>query len=349
MNTKAHLKAIVLSLTLMSSFYSEAQSGQQSTKSEEQTTESEIQIPFESPQELLLEYELERTKNYSNGYKATNQVTLDNLEAISARAELSLPETFEGYYIKYKQSEFTDTGLKFLKRAELNTENKSELYTDFIASSHVLKKERLFDEYTNKLRSSGFITNEVLEYNKNVLRSIETNDSYIVTNGWEDTYPLLSLLKQENKTATQVINIEWLLDSEYRKLISERLGTANPSFNSNPYEWILSVSQSTSSSIYFTPTLPHTALIYAQNSLTPIGIVFSINPVTAAEQRRQCINAWKMFSKVELISNSDLSKNYILIFSILEDLLANDESEKGTLSQVLDYKKQLLKKYPTLK
>ena len=349
MNITTYLKATVLGLILAATFNSSAQSNLDGIKGDEQSDDNEIQLTNESPQELLLEYEIERTKNFSNGYKSTNRTTLDNLNTISNRAQLSLAETYEAHYIQYKQNGFTSVGLAFLKNAEQNTENKAELYSDFIACSHVLKKELLFDKYTSKLRNSGFITNEVLEYNKNVLRSIETEASFIVTNGWEDTYPLLSLLTQENKTATQVINAEWILDPEYRKLIAARLGTSNPSFNDNPYDWILTVSQSTSSAIYFTPTLPRSVLLKAQESLTPIGIVFSLNPITAAEQKRQCVNAWKMFSKVELISNSDLCTNYILIFSVLEDLLANDQSEKGTLNQVLAYKKQLLKKYPALK
>ncbi len=239
--------------------------------------------------------------------------------------------------------------MEYLKSAELKTENKAELYSDFIACSHVLNKPQIFEEYTTKLRNSGFITSEVLEYNKNVLRSIESSQSYIVTNGWEDTYPLLTLLKQENKSNLEVINVEWLMDEEYRVITSLSLNISNHPFNGSPYDWIYEASQKTTSNVYYTPTLPSSVLLKAQNSLTPMGLVFSLKNETASNQKMVCVDSWKRFSKLELVSNSPLSKNYILLFNVLESFLSEDKSEKGTYQQVKDYKKQLVKKFPELK
>ncbi len=298
---------------------------------------------------IILDYELERTKDFKKGYKTLDQRSVTNLQEMSAPVLENHPESFAGYYLKYKQSSFSQDALDNLKKAELLTLNKTELYSDFLATAHVLGKTALAEEYSSKIRNSGFIQTEVLEYNKNVLRSIKENQAFLFTNGWEDTYPLLTLLKAEKKENLSVINAEWIMDNSFRTIIAGKLGVSSPAFNGDPYEWMNQVVNASQQPIYYSPTLPTKCLRGMSSNITPVGLLFHTQAKEKAVQKELCLAAWKRFSKVELVSSHEISKNYILILSVLESLLVNDPNEAGTLAQVIEYKTKLIAKFPALK
>jgi len=298
---------------------------------------------------LLLEYDNIRSRNFSNGRKIIVQADLDSMSSIARRITMMAPLSFSSSYVKFKEEGFTETGYAHLKKAESFTDNKTELYSDFLASAHVLNKTADLKNYSKKLRNSGFIQSAVLEYNRNVLRSISESKAFIITNGWDDTYPLLTLLEEEKRKNVTVINTEWIYDSNYRALISSKLKSTNVSFNNNTYTWITNVVNSSNQPVYFTPTIPGSELAKLGSSISPAGILFKKGTYTAEEQNYSCLIAWKKFSKVKLVTAHPISKNYIILLTLLESTLAENANEKGTYTQILEFKESLEKKHPALK
>ncbi len=298
---------------------------------------------------LLIDYEFIRTRNFTSGKKLMSQADLDSMSSIAKRINQSAPLSFSASYVQFREEGFTETGMSFLKEAESLTTNKSELYSDFLAMAHVLDKSSELKTYSAKLRSSGFIQSTVLEYNKNVLRSVSENKAFIITNGWDDTYPLLTLLDEEKKKNITVINIEWIFNKHYRSFISSKLNTSNVSFNNDPYAWISAVSNASAQTIYFTPTLPNSELIQLSSNLTPVGILFKQANLTQEIQNYESLKAWKKFSKVNITSPHPISKNYIILLTLLENSLSKNANEAETLAQIQEFKNSLEEIHPSLK
>lgn len=311
--------------------------------------ETDMHAMEELASSLLLEYEVIRTGSFQGGKKFISQTDLDSMSSIAMQINQSAPYSFSASYVQFREAGYTETGFSHLKQAEALTSNKSELYSDFIATAHILNKSAEFKEYSKKLRSSGFIQSSVLEYNRNVLRSISENKAFIITNGWDDTYPLLTLLDEEKKKNINVINMEWLFDANFRAKIAGQLGTSNPAFSNNPYNWISTISKSSNQNIYFTPTLPNSELTKISGQITPVGILFKLASLTAEEQNFESLKAWKKFSKVNITSSHPISKNYIILLTLLESSLNNDANESGTLAQIQEFKTLLEQKHPSLK
>ncbi len=299
--------------------------------------------------DLLLEYEFIRTRKFSTGEKIIKQADIDSMSSIANQINQAAPNSFSAAYVQFRELGFTEEGFLYLSKAESLTPNKTELYTDFLAAAHILEKPAVFQEYSSKLRTSGFISPSVLEYNKNILRSIPETNAFIITNGWDDTYPLLTLLEDEKKTNTTVINVEWIHYEHYRAFISKKLNTTNSEYNNNPYGWINNICSLSDQNIYFTPTLPSSKLLELSDKIIPIGILFKMSSMTKEEQVVESIKAWKKFSKVNITSSHPISKNYIILLTFLERSLKNETKESGTLIQIQEFKTSLEEKHPSLK
>ncbi|MFK7756504.1 MAG: hypothetical protein AB8B53_06180 [Flavobacteriales bacterium] len=325
----------------------EGSEDKKNSASESVVTPSELALN-QQLESLVLDYELERTSNFNNGLKVITTESLNEMESITNEVITLNPNSYASEYLQFKQDGFTEAGLNHLKNAETKTTNSTELISDFLAISHILKKNDLLDTYALKLRNSGFLKNSVLEYNKNVLRSFTESNALLITNGWEDTYPLLALLKEEKKRTITVVNVEWLYDAGYRSTLSAILGKPIVPFSS-PYQWINQMTSGSSLPIYYAPSLPNSELIKLQNELTPVGIVFKKGMLSGLEQKTLNLNAWKKFSKLSINSSEPLNKNYIIMLTMLEQQLKTNALEKGTLKQVTDAKKALIKKHPSLK
>jgi len=312
---------------------------------ENQTATFELNQQLES---LVLDYEIARTSSFNNGLKIITDDSFNSMESITNDVLELDQNSYAGTYLQYKREGFTESGLSYLKLAEAKTENKSELISDFLALAHVLKKNDLLEKYSERLRNSGFISSSVLEYNKNILRSLSETDAILITNGWDDTYPLLTLLNEEKKKTIQVVNIEWLYDQNYRMELSAELGKTPLPFTS-PYSWINSMTENTAKPIYYAPSIPNDELIKLQNKLSPVGLVLRKSPITGNDQKSLNLSAWNRFSKLTMSSSEPLNKNYIIMLTLLENLLDNDANEKGTLAQISSVKKALIKQHPSLK
>ncbi len=218
------IKRLLIIFGIFISTYTNAQDVIKQAEQEPVNVSLDKSVAASNVESLMLDYELARTQDFQAGLKIIRQSSLESMDEIANEINTLLPESFSSTYIKFKQSGFTETGLSYLKEAESKTENKAELYTDFLTTAHILNKEDLLNTYAIKLRNSGFINTVVLEYNKNVLRSIKENKAFVITNGWDDTYPLLTLLKEERKKNLTIINVEWLFDPAYREKLSQKLG-----------------------------------------------------------------------------------------------------------------------------
>lgn len=335
---------ILLCLTAGGGISQSTLDSEEATEPASSAAELELNSRLES---LVLDYELARTSSFNQGKKIISAESFAEMASISEQVNELNPNSYASEYLQFKQDGFTEAGLSHLKNAETKTLNKTELLSDFLAISHILKKNDLLETYAVQLRNSGFIESATLEYNKNVLRSFTESNAVLITNGWEDTYPLLTLLKQEGKRTINVVNMEWLYDKSYRTSLAKSLGKSAVAFT-NPYQWISQMTTGSSLPIYYTPTIPNSELVKLQSELTPVGLVFKRGELTAEVQKQYNLSAWKKFSKLAISSSNPLSKNYIIMLTMLEQQLMTDALEKGTLTQVSATKKALVKKHSSL-
>jgi len=298
---------------------------------------------------ILLEYRLNSSENFKGGVKSLSTLELDELNSLSERASNSAPGSYADVYLRFKATGFSTEGLELLKEAESITANKAELYSDFIATGHLLDDVGIFSDYTEKLNQSGFINEGVREFSKNVLRSLTDKNAFIITNGWDDTYPLLTEIAASGEKRVRVVNVEWLFDINTRKQIAKELGSPNVQFNLDPYAWLNTVVQASAKNVYYSTTLPPSELRKVANSLTPVGLLLKKGNMQSDKALAANLSAWKKFSKLHLLENYDINKNYALPLTILSGSLKNEPKEIGTLEQVDNYLNNLYTVHPEIK
>lgn len=149
-----------------------------------------------------------------NYYNANRYAKFEDIDTKSRKEKLekiikdmakAIPETYEYYLLKYWNSwDFQDMNL--IEKAYAIDPNRPDTYYPFISKAKIEGNQDLLDEFCEKLYESKDIAPWLINYNYNVLMSLEPN-AILITNGDNDTYPIwmLQSVKSIRKDVT-VIN-----------------------------------------------------------------------------------------------------------------------------------------------
>ena len=141
-----------------------------------------------------------------------------NLNAIVNGLESSHSESYEYHYVAYLNSNQDPNSFHHLEKAYEIYPNNVELYDDFIAHYELTDNNQGKKQFCKKLAESNTIAQGVMDYNFNVLMSLEPN-AILFTNGSDDTYPLWiwQEIKNKRKDVT-VLNLDLIQNLEYQKV-----------------------------------------------------------------------------------------------------------------------------------
>lgn len=189
---------------------------------------------------------------------------LIELDKIVKKAEESIPNTFENYYMKVTNNHsFNDQQTRDMFKAYELGPDRVELFHELICYYELQRDTLNSKKFCSKWFESRDISPGILNWNYNVLASLDSN-SVLITNGDNDTFPVwvLQYIQNFRKDVT-VFNINLIMIERYRdKLFREyKIKYSKPdssvknSFDMMKYLLKQIVKNSNGMNVYFSFTL----------------------------------------------------------------------------------------------
>lgn len=160
---------------------------------------------------------------WHNYYNAHRYAHFDNLESDEKQAKLKtiiedmgthIPESFD-YNLMYYWNSHNQKDITRLKKAYELDPSRPDTYYGFISFCELAGQFEKAQEYYQKLYNSLDIAPWLLDYNYNILMSVEDN-AILITNGDNDTYPARMLQEAKNERSdVTVVNISMGSETEY--------------------------------------------------------------------------------------------------------------------------------------
>lgn len=150
--------------------------------------------------------------------KDTKQISTseqEKLDDIVAQGAQINQDSYQYNYMEYVNRGRSIDAFNFLQKAEAAYPDNAELYDDFVYHYELTGNENQKKVYCKKLDESNTIPAAIMEYNYNVLMSLD-NKAILLTNGSDDTFPLFiwQSIKGVRNDVT-VINLDMLTESAY--------------------------------------------------------------------------------------------------------------------------------------
>lgn len=256
-------------------------------------------LPIDSYRELANEWEKHVAARPSdangwwNYYKAlrysnfgadevSKAKTMLRIEQLERDIAVHIPATFEYHHIKWTAGWFDPTRLPHLKQAEAMRPDDPELASNLIAYYETELDRARVKLYSLKWYMSRDLSSGLLEYNYNVLMSLEPN-AILFTGGDLDTYPLWMLQYLKNvRTDVTVLNAGLLTLPSYRHAFLKAEGiegdtecpdrTCLAAFYSNVAQ------RNTKRPVYFALTFGTHNLELIRQDLYTVGLAYKYSP-----------------------------------------------------------------------
>ncbi len=274
----------------------------------------EVQNNSQNENAWLNLYKSARYAAVSNQSKKISKEKQKELTQILERMNTALPNSFSFQYASYLNGNKSDESFSHLKAAYNIRPNEAEIVDDMLCEALITQNGDNVKKFAQLLSKQNIYNAAEVEYNKNVLNSIEQN-AVLLTSGNVDTYPLILMQQLQNfRTDVTVICIEWLNSKTYQSAICQSLGIeSSNNFNA---EKILSVS---TRPIYVSLTMPQEVIQPNIGKLYCTGLAMKYSKATIENLTSLAYNWEFLFSKSQ-IQNADLmNKNYLLPLLLLRD------------------------------
>ena len=178
----------------------------------------------------LLEKEPKNAEAWQNAYTAMRMIKIFNagktqkdLDVFIKKMQKEIPGTYEYHYLTNYNGNNSDSLFLHVQKAyEMNPE-RTEVYPDLL-TYYLLKENKVeINKYSNLWFNSNDYSPNILNFGYNILASCEDN-SILITNGDNDTYPLIIVQNaMKFKENVNVLNIYLLKEKKYRDRVFKRL------------------------------------------------------------------------------------------------------------------------------
>ena len=268
------------------------------------------------------------------------QVQMDNLVQV---LEKSSPESFEYHYFKFVAGNYSVALVEHLKKAELLRPTNPDVHIQFVAYYWCMNEKRKALPYLEKLMGSGRLNWSILNYSKDLLRSVPSQGT-LVTHGMEDSYACLYLQISEGiRTDVNVISLD-LLQSEavQKQLLVYGFNLPQNSTIDVAYLNEFCV-QNNTRNIALSMTIPKEYLLPIQENLFVTGLVLEYKTDLSYQNSARNEYLWNYeFIKLIIMDASNekerqLTANYLPMLLILRNTykLTNETEKLAFIEEVL--------------
>ena len=268
------------------------------------------------------------------------QVQMDKLVQV---LEKSSPESFEYHYFKFVAGNYSVALVEHLKKAELLRPTNPDVHIQFVAYYWCMNEKRKALPYLEKLMGSGRLNWSILNYSKDLLRSVPSQGT-LVTHGMEDSYACLYLQISEGiRTDVNVISLD-LLQSEaiQKQLLVYGFNLPQNSTIDVAYLNEFCV-QNNTRNIALSMTIPKEYLIPIQENLFVTGLVLEYKTDLSYQNSARNEYLWNYeFIKLIIMDASNekerqLTANYLPMLLILRNTykLTNETEKLALIEEVL--------------
>ncbi len=260
-------------------------------------------------------FEAARVSFVSSNSRVYSSSEKKELETIAAQVAASLPQSYCHYYIQYMLIEKHDDSWPYLLKA---TEIRSspDLLDDLVCYYSILKNSSGLSQAISQLHSSGQINSELLEYNQNVLNSIEQY-GVLITYGFADTYPILLLQEIYGfRKDVQIICLDWIKSNKYKVELQNRYGLSLDGLKSESEA--LKGCLKIESYPYVGLTLPPSLIKPYLDDLYCTGLALKYSSEPVSNINNIAFN-WSLFKKKHIRASEDINVNYLVPLSLLID------------------------------
>lgn len=260
------------------------------------------------------------------------------LSDLVKQVETNLPNSFSFFYLSYLNSQSkSEASLQNLQKAAGINANYPEMWDDLLFSHYVNGNNKGVAEMTEKLFNSSIYSSAIMEYNQNVLSSVEKN-GVLITYGNIDSYPLLIWQEKFNiRKDVKIVCLEWLSNEKYSADIAKILGIKTESIlNVSEEKALEAILKSKKKKVYLGLTLPPAFLKKQSGNLycTGLAMLYSSKPVSNIESLKT--NWTSLFKRKYLNANDDINRNYLIPLVILYQA-ETDEAKKTDYRQTIDF------------
>jgi hypothetical protein len=168
-----------------------------------------------------------RAERYSCYSKNSNDITSEeqkDLDGIVKNMEKYVPLSYEYHFLTYVNGNNNTELVNHLDKAFELKPSSTEVMVQYTSYYEMTGNDAKKKEFCKSLVNSGVYSAGILEFNKNLLNSVEQN-GILITHGENDTYPVwIQQLVKSERTDVKVLYIDLLENKDYREKELKDLG-----------------------------------------------------------------------------------------------------------------------------
>lgn len=270
----------------------------------------EMTISAEKESSTLKKMEMERV---SGGFSSTN---MDADRQRSSRSpsyqqqammdqavdyfEVNAPESFEHHYFKYIAGNYDVSLYADLKKAEEIRPENADVHVQMAGYFMIQNEVDTALMYTEKLLESDRLTDNVVSYAGDILRSAPENGA-LITHGFDDGYGCYYAQNEQGiRPDVTLISLDFLQSEEYRNNLSEK-GFALPTSTVVDIDYLVEFcALNIEKGIGISMTTPKEYLEPIQDKLFVVGLIFEYHT-----------DAYNNFTRNDYLWNESLEKHLI--------------------------------------
>jgi hypothetical protein len=271
--------------------------------------------------------------------------------------EQNAPESFEFHYFKYVAGNYNVGLVDDLKKAESLRPQNSDVQIQLAAYNIIVNDPKNAKVYLEKLVKSTRLSQEVLDYAEDLLKSAPDNGT-LITHGFDDTYACYYLQSvRKIRSDVRLISLDFLQSEKYRT----DLKTAGYLF---PEKEIIDISylqefcsKNESKSLAISMTTPKEYLVPIQQNLFAVALVFEYHKELTYNNFFRNDYLWNeeltktLIKKATTDKAKQLSANYLpMLLFLHKTYTESKEAEKlKEVDEAMDKVAVQCKKYDQVK